>query len=646
MKRYMFTALLIGLCAVSQVFGAKVTNVRLTFENGATVARIDVDGPIRFAHQTEVPKDGKPDRMILDVLGATNEMSIKDFTGIPVCPIKSIRTSQYSVKPEKIARVVFDMTKAPIYSVTQDGPSIKVVFTDNSVKPFQSWAATTAKGTARTVAPAEVSSTAPALASKPSPTVTPSSTPAQQNNTAEQDRQSSLAAAKPVGATTVSQPKPEVAAAPKPQATAPAPKPSVAEAKPVATTVAPAPVVAAPKPTAMTAPTTEPKPVVATKPEVVAAKPQTQTTPAPSAQVTAPKSVTTTLPAQANQPAADTKPPATPTATATFSQLQRVSKPNTDATSKEPTAVAAPKTTTPASVETKPVAAPTTAQTSSPTPQVNPEVKATAAAPQATTPNKASTPEVKPEAKPEAKPEVKPAPAMETGTSPSSSTIPTSVTPIAKTTTLPTSTGSPTPSSTAAEPAKQPALPPTVANPEPSPTTDSAAEQKAPAVVTTDTGAEADSSAKLADEGSSPETPDTTEYKSTARFRRNPLAQAKIKGTMVAEFPKRLLVRYEAESYRDPFAPLVDDTRTNNNPFEARIPNVEGLRLVGIIESTTGDNRALLEDKNNYSYMLKSRDKVQKGYVLRVEDDKVYFQIFEYGWSRTVALTIYEKEGR
>jgi hypothetical protein len=36
--------------------------------------------------------------------------------------------------------------------------------------------------------------------------------------------------------------------------------------------------------------------------------------------------------------------------------------------------------------------------------------------------------------------------------------------------------------------------------------------------------------------------------------------------------------------------------------------------------------------------MLQSGDKVQKGYVLRVESDRVYFQIFEYGWSRTVAL--------
>jgi hypothetical protein len=44
--------------------------------------------------------------------------------------------------------------------------------------------------------------------------------------------------------------------------------------------------------------------------------------------------------------------------------------------------------------------------------------------------------------------------------------------------------------------------------------------------------------------------------------------------------------------------------------------------------------------------MLQSGDKVQKGYVLRVERDRVYFQIFEYGWSRTIALAIEDVSGQ
>ena len=110
---------------------------------------------------------------------------------------------------------------------------------------------------------------------------------------------------------------------------------------------------------------------------------------------------------------------------------------------------------------------------------------------------------------------------------------------------------------------------------------------------------------------------------------------------MVAQFPKRLVVKYKSQSYRDPFATLIDESKTYNNPIEKKIPNVEGLRLVGIIQAEQkSENRALFEDNDGYGYILKTGDKVRKGYVLRVNSDKVYFQIFEYGWSRTVALNL------
>ncbi len=109
---------------------------------------------------------------------------------------------------------------------------------------------------------------------------------------------------------------------------------------------------------------------------------------------------------------------------------------------------------------------------------------------------------------------------------------------------------------------------------------------------------------------------------------------------MVAEFPKRLVIKYKAKNYRDPFETLIDETKTYNQLIERKVPNVEGLKLVGIIVSGGSDNRALFEDTEGYGYILKTGDKVRKGYVLRVEDKRVYFQIFEYGWSRTVALNI------
>jgi hypothetical protein len=116
----------------------------------------------------------------------------------------------------------------------------------------------------------------------------------------------------------------------------------------------------------------------------------------------------------------------------------------------------------------------------------------------------------------------------------------------------------------------------------------------------------------------------------------------KIKGTMVAEFPRRLVLKYKGRSRRDPFETLINAAKTSNDPIEKRSPNIEGLRLVGILEAASGPNQALFEDNDGYGYILKSGDKVRNGYVLRVEGDRVYFQIFEYGWSRTVALKIEE----
>ena len=131
---------------------------------------------------------------------------------------------------------------------------------------------------------------------------------------------------------------------------------------------------------------------------------------------------------------------------------------------------------------------------------------------------------------------------------------------------------------------------------------------------------------------------------STSKFRRAPAESRKIKGTLVAEFPQRLVIKYQTSGYRDPFETLINDSKVDNNPIEKQIPNVEGLKLVGIIESSGGsDNRALFEDGDGYGYILATGDKVQKGYVLKVDSDRVYFQIFEYGWSRTVALNLESK---
>ena len=129
--------------------------------------------------------------------------------------------------------------------------------------------------------------------------------------------------------------------------------------------------------------------------------------------------------------------------------------------------------------------------------------------------------------------------------------------------------------------------------------------------------------------------------KSTSRFRRKPAFSSKLKGTIVAEFPKRMVIKYRAGSATDPFASLIEKEASDaDKPMARKIPNVETSRLVGVLESSGGKNRALLEDVDGYGYILKPGDKVRKGYVSKIYSDKALFQLFEYGWSRTVALRL------
>ncbi|UCD17059.1 MAG: AMIN domain-containing protein [Candidatus Zixiibacteriota bacterium] len=140
----------------------------------------------------------------------------------------------------------------------------------------------------------------------------------------------------------------------------------------------------------------------------------------------------------------------------------------------------------------------------------------------------------------------------------------------------------------------------------------------------------------LADNGSK-------EQKPTSRFRRSPALPAKLKGTIVAEFPKRMVIKYTPGNARDPFATLIDDSKQTDSPVDKKVPDVETLRLVGVLESASGQNRALLEDLEGYGYILKQGDKVKKGYVSRIDPKRAYFQLFEYGWSRSVALNLGEE---
>lgn len=498
MKRFIITWSILALLFVGTSFAASVRNIELAPLNGGLVAKIAVaDGQVRFQHQVEEPKDGKPYRVIVDVLSATHELGQRNFENLPDCPITQIRTSQYSVTPEQIVRIVFDMANAPLYQVTdEEAGFVKVIFTDRSVKPFTAWSSSNNAAPAETKPAPEAKPTAQGQSIGASP-----QSAAAFNQSSQSDKLASLSTDEanevpvPVVSTTPTPTR-------KPTIVAKAQQ-SKSESTTPATVIAPS------------------QPAVA-KPVVVAAKPTVASKPAATGTPDAP----VTMPA---------KPPITPK-----------TNPEAVVASKEADAKSTGSTVKPSAPSQQTLADKITASRPEAEPKesakpVEPKKTVTAATP----PAEKQTPAVK---------EVAPKPAT-------------------------------------------------------------------PAVVAQN---------------------DSEEEKRTSRFRRSPTRPSKLQGTMVAEFPKRLVIKYKARNHRDPFATLIDDTKTYDNPIEQRVPNVEGLRLVGIIEAQGGANQALFEDNTGYSYILKSGDKVKKGYVLRVETDRVYFQIFEYGWSRTVALEIEE----
>jgi len=124
-------------------------------------------------------------------------------------------------------------------------------------------------------------------------------------------------------------------------------------------------------------------------------------------------------------------------------------------------------------------------------------------------------------------------------------------------------------------------------------------------------------------------------------YRKNPDRPTKTSGTLAGRFPKRKVINYQSWGKRDPFTALIDKSLAGYEPGEP--PNVETLRLVGVLESPQGSS-ALLEDYEGYGYILQDGDRIKNGYVVQIREDKIIFQIQEYGWSRTIALKLESDE--
>jgi len=532
------------LLAVSIAHGAaRVANVELSYGNDCSIAKIDVEGTVRFTHQTAVAKDGRPFRVIVDILTAVHHLGAKEFLSLPDCPVRHLRTSQYSVKPEKITRVVFDMERETTYRVESDNNSVSIFFPDKSRQPFKAWSTSAflvaqakAKRQVAATKPPEVPTAAPAKQTKPK--VVRELTSAELNALIAKDRQESLRSKA-------------------------------------------APVTKAPTPLA-----------------VKAAAPAQETTAKEAGHKTSPPVRSQKLFSDKDKWAGLFEPPETDKAdpveqAGAKTQKDAPSSPDQKTADTQPTAV----------LETPPPVAVKTAD--KPTPGVKSEDTKVKPALAANSQDEGAKSPARSDSRAVKKPASKTKPAAAGQASPK---------PVA-------------PPQLAASPAKDRKV-----------TQDSSASPARSKVKTDKTPKPVEPAGKPTPEADEIKT--KPDKKSTSRFRRSPTMSKKIKGTLVAEFPKRLVVKYKTKNYRDPFEALINDARMLSNPIEKRVPSVEGLKLVGVIQSGSGANSALFEGTDGYGYILRAGDRVQKGYVLRVESDRVFFQLFEYGWSRTMALNI------
>lgn len=576
MRQTLYSLVLLTGIAVS-ANGSTVSNIQLIHRENSTIARIDVAGGVKFTHQTEVAKDGKADRIIVDVLESTHGLGLKSFTNLPVSMIKAIRSSQYSTAPESVVRIVFDVRQAPVYKVESDNNSISVIITDLEAPPFNDWSSAEVSRAAA-IAVALVSSTekSPTSVQPPPPAVTATQDVKQ---LVAVPAESSKSNKEPVTASTETVPL--------------NPSTEILKQKSLANTVSsPSESTSAgsaiDKDTSMSLEGSD-------SPSQIAVLPN-----APKTKDDQPKP---------DSPNAAWLPIGTVTVPANDS-----SKPTN---ASESTSVKTTQDTTPTSQLPSESTSATTlavpAETTKSVPKAEHFVGGPLTESELTSVLKGDRTDRTPESEVENLEE----PSVESESE------------------VPALKGSKKVSETKSKPG--------VSSDSDAKVAPSQTQKAAPAK--TDTSLEDDSwlhEPALSPTESLQEEDSVAARRSTARFRRDATSN-KMKGTMVAEFPQRLVIKYSSKGVRDPFATLIDDEATQNSPIEIRIPNVEGLKLVGVIESAAGTaNRALFEDKDGYSYILKSGDKVRNGYVLRVELNEVYFQIFEYGWSRTLALKIDE----
>jgi hypothetical protein len=132
-----------AMIALPAIAGAAtpISNLRVS-QAGDFVELEVVGGGNTLCDQSTAPAiNGRPFRIVLDFCDADHALGELNFNALPKTRISSIRTSQYSVSPKRIVRVVLDMTEEVTYSVNSEGSHLVVRIVDPNPTPFTAWEA-------------------------------------------------------------------------------------------------------------------------------------------------------------------------------------------------------------------------------------------------------------------------------------------------------------------------------------------------------------------------------------------------------------------------------------------------------------------------------------------------------------------------
>jgi hypothetical protein len=144
----------------------------------------------------------------------------------------------------------------------------------------------------------------------------------------------------------------------------------------------------------------------------------------------------------------------------------------------------------------------------------------------------------------------------------------------------------------------------------------------------------------------SPEKPQTAPKDTTKKTKGEtieefviPQAEGIVADTARKAYYVRSKIVYETMQKRDPFQAVL--TTKKSEMGKVAVPNIENLKLVGII-GKPGDFNALLQDDRGFGYIFSLGDSVSNGDCVAISDTSLTFRINEYGYIRDVTITMIE----